>query len=175
MDEDQASAGAQFGPTALLHPWKAAVARRLSRSISARVPECPGIQPQLRCQHQPARCLRAGNSCSALFDDRLETDKAITPTTKSLQIRYFACAVPAHRTAGPESQVNDKSPADRANHGARGTRTPDLLGAIHQLRAWNPRGKWPISRDFPRMPGERFQRGLPRIVDDTRGARHSWR
>jgi hypothetical protein len=32
-DEDQASAGAQFGPNALLHPWKAAVARRLSRSM----------------------------------------------------------------------------------------------------------------------------------------------
>jgi hypothetical protein len=33
LDEDQASAGAQFGPTALLHPWKATVARRLSPSM----------------------------------------------------------------------------------------------------------------------------------------------
>ena len=34
MDEDQASAGAQFGPTALLHPWKTAVTLPLSRSMT---------------------------------------------------------------------------------------------------------------------------------------------
>jgi hypothetical protein len=32
-DEDQASAGAQSAPTALLHPWKAAVTLPLSRSM----------------------------------------------------------------------------------------------------------------------------------------------
>ncbi len=33
MDEDQASAGAQSAPTALLHPWKAAVTLPRSRSM----------------------------------------------------------------------------------------------------------------------------------------------
>ena len=39
--EHQASAGAQFGPTALLHPWKAAVTLPLSRSMpgSCEVPD----------------------------------------------------------------------------------------------------------------------------------------
>jgi hypothetical protein len=34
-DEDQASAGARSAPTALLHPWKAAVTLPLSRSMEA--------------------------------------------------------------------------------------------------------------------------------------------
>src|SRR3954469_7887068 len=33
LDEDQAPVGAQSAPTALLHPWEAAVAPRLSRSM----------------------------------------------------------------------------------------------------------------------------------------------
>jgi hypothetical protein len=33
VDEDEASAGAQSAPTALLHPWKAAVTLPLSRSM----------------------------------------------------------------------------------------------------------------------------------------------
>ena len=40
-DEDQASAGPQFGRTALLHPWKAAVAPPLSPSMRLGAPGVP--------------------------------------------------------------------------------------------------------------------------------------
>jgi hypothetical protein len=43
------------------------------------------------------RCRRAGNSCSATPNDRLETDKAITPATKSLQIVIFGTGGWTHR------------------------------------------------------------------------------
>jgi hypothetical protein len=59
------------------------------------------------------RWLFAGNSSSAAPNDRLETDKAIAPITESLQIAQFRWAGRMHRTAGPQSQVDDKNPANR--------------------------------------------------------------
>ena len=46
LDENHPSTGAQFGPTALLHPWKATVARRLSRSMQLDTPRRPPNSPE---------------------------------------------------------------------------------------------------------------------------------
>jgi hypothetical protein len=57
-----------------------------TQALMAQVPESARIRPLLRWQQEPQRWPRAGGSCSAAPNDRLETDKTVTPSTKPLQI-----------------------------------------------------------------------------------------
>jgi hypothetical protein len=92
--------------------------------------------------------------------DRLETDKALTPTTKSLQIAHFGSTRPDAPEGSSEVASTDKGPANPTNHGARGTRTPDLLGAIQQLCSGSRREKLPISRGFAQPHGKGHRPGM---------------
>jgi hypothetical protein len=74
--------------------------------------------------------------------------KGVTRATKSLQIANFESGRPAPFDNVVASTNSHKSPAIQQKNGARGTRTPDLLGAIHQLSALDQRRKLPISGEF---------------------------
>jgi hypothetical protein len=145
------------------------------RHLTAGVPECAGIQPSLRWQQKSPN-----DACLQGIHPRRRPTTASKPTRRSLQSQN-PCKSPSsdgqemHRTAGPQSQVDDKTLQIVQNHGARGTRTPDLLGAIHQLRARDRREKLTISRDFPMVTDGGGGRGSPLIAADPRGVRHSWR
>jgi hypothetical protein len=60
LDEGQASAGEQSPPAALLHPWKAAVALRLSRSMRLDAPTSRAGSPD---RAAPIACLRYSVEC----------------------------------------------------------------------------------------------------------------
>jgi hypothetical protein len=123
------------------------------RHLMARVPESADIQPHLcwRRERQNGRTCRDSSARSA--NDRLGTAKAVTRATKPLQIGHFVPAGGSHPAMHRRARNQNKSPANSANHGARGTRTPDLLGAIHPLCLPDPADQSAICSVFDRPLG----------------------
>jgi hypothetical protein len=92
-DEDQASAGARSAPTALLHPWKAAVPLPLSRSMQrdSRV----GLRGQLSRSVKSSRLTRGGSSpVSSVVASRrfARSGSSSTSPSSSVTPRRRVCA-----------------------------------------------------------------------------------
>jgi hypothetical protein len=119
------------------------------RHLTAGVPECAGIQPSLRWQQKSPNepCLQG------IHPPRRPTT-AWKPTRQSLQSQnpcksrssdgQDGCTAPQ----GHDHKSTTKTLQIVQNHGARGTRTPDLLGAIHRLRRNHASEKCRSSRHF---------------------------
>jgi hypothetical protein len=154
--------GRPAGPT-VIPAARVALPRRRRRPRGAPTPPGPLIDADDRSSGRPPK--------------RAQSPRI--PSNPKLSPRFQALVLETERDRRRSAAISKTTKASRMqgflDDGARGTRTPDLLGAIQHPRCENAGEKCPVSSDFASRCVWPARVHWSWIAADCRRVRHSWR